>query len=312
MAWFKYLDLDGVEVYPNLRKKITFPIPKEDVVKDAWLFVDTLNLRLDTFYTLVENNGQFEKDDIIEPDSYLVVYEDISSASNSFTPVTTQVVGNLVYFKAAENHLKDIKISKQYSLYYKTKNLKLIKKNTPSGIYQECLEADAEFVSSDEDVNTSSYERNPSSLGYYNFSFPNANSEWSNGLSLKAGASLIGTFTGPNFSLYCDKGPSYGRLQIKISSYGSDIQSDNATEIDWQDIDLYNQTELKNVVVFSRTNLFYKKYVFEIVSNFEKNLLSSDGKVNIKKYTFTLDNSLNLQKEEISSTLLGRVVSRSG
>ncbi len=33
---------------------------------------------------------------------------------------------------------------------------------------------------------------------------------------------------------------------------------------------------------------------------------------NIKKYTFTLDNSLSLQKEEISSTLLGRVVSGSG
>ena len=312
MAWFKYLDLDGVEVYPNLRKKITFPTPKEDIVKDAWLFADATNLKVDTFYTLVENNGQFEKDDIIEPDSYLVVYEDISSVSDSFIPVTTHVVGNLVYFKAAENHLKDIKISKQYSLYYKTKNLKLIKKNIATGVYQECLEASAEFVSSEEDVNTSSYQRNPSSSGYYNFSFLNADSEWSNGLSLKAGASLIGTFTGPNFALYCDKGPSYGKFQIKISSYGSDLQSDNAIEIDWQDIDLYNQTELKNVVVFSKTNLSYKKYVFEIVSNFEKNLLSSDGKVNIKKYTFTLDNSLSLQKEEISSTLLGRVVSGSG
>ena len=48
MAWFRYLNEDGQYVYPNLRKKIIFPIDsnsgkqliKEDILENSWIFVN--------------------------------------------------------------------------------------------------------------------------------------------------------------------------------------------------------------------------------------------------------------------------------
>jgi hypothetical protein len=91
--------------------------------------------------------------------------------------------------------------------------------------------------------------------------------------------------------------------------YGSDQNADNEIVLDyWEEIDLYNQNKSTDALVFSKTDLSYKNYVFEIVSNYEKNILSSDGKINIKKYSFSLNNYLTLNKEEVSSSLLGRIV----
>jgi len=306
MSWFKYLDLDGKDAYPNLKKKITFPTPKESIAKNDWLFADITDLNIDTFYTLTQTNAIFEKSESIEPDSYLVVYEDVSVIGTEFVPVITQIVGNLLYFKAAEDHPKDININKQYSLYYKTPNLKLIKKVSTN--YQACQESEAEFVSSEEDVNPSSYVRNLTSTTHYALSFVNTELNWKEGVSISSGASLIGTFTGPNLFIYSDKGPDYGKFKLRITSYGEDTEVNNKVELDWTYVDLYSQTKTSESLVFSKTNLSYKTYVFELVSDFEKNLLSSDGKINIKKYTFSLDNSLTLEKEEISSTLLARVI----
>jgi hypothetical protein len=309
MAWFRYYDLDGNYVYPNLRKKITFPIAKENIVKDSWLFIDVENLDVDIYYALNKQGSIFTKTASVDPDSYLVVYEDKSSENYDSTPVITQIVDNLLYFKAAENHSKDIDINKQYSLYYKTPNLKLIKKRTQDNQYQACEESESQFVSSEEDVNVSSYIRDLNSNNYYNLSFVNSESNWDSGVSKNPGASLIGTFTGPNIKIYSDKGPDYGKFRIRIMPYGSDQNADNEIVLDyWEEIDLYNQNKSTDALVFSKTDLSYKNYVFEIVSNYEKNILSSDGKINIKKYSFSLNNYLTLNKEEVSSSLLGRIV----
>ena len=76
MAWFRYYDLDGNYVYPNLRKKITFPIAKENITKDSWLFIDVENLDVDIYYSLNKEGSIFTKTASTDPDSYLVVYED--------------------------------------------------------------------------------------------------------------------------------------------------------------------------------------------------------------------------------------------
>jgi hypothetical protein len=308
MAWFRYYDLDGNYIYPNLRKKIIFPIAKETLAKDSWIFIDVENLDIDIYYSLNKEGSVFTKTASTDPDSYLVVYEDKSSENYDSTPVISQIVGNLLYFKAAENHSKDIEINKQYSLYYKTPNLKLIKKRTQDNQYQACEEAQSEFVSSEEEVNVSSYVRDLTSDNYYNLSFVNSESNWDSGVSKNSGASLIGTFTVPNIKIYCDKGPDYGKFKIRITAYGSDQDIDNKVVLDWQDVDLYSQSKSTDALVFSKTDLSYKNYVFEIVSNHEKNILSSDGKMNIKKYSFSLNNYLSLNKEEVSSSLLGRIV----
>jgi|GEM_PF-1885446 len=303
MAWFRYKDLDSEDVYPNLRRRINFPIPKENILKDSWLFVDVSGLNIDMFSTLVLSNNVYVKSENSEPDSYIVVYEDNLHDNYFFTPVITQLVGTILYFKAAEDHNKDSGINKGYSLYYKTNNLKLIKKNSTS-VYQNSEESLAQFLSSEEDVDIASYIRSPNLGGHYNMSFMNAGVDWDDGISQNTGASLIGTFTGPNFNLYCNKDSSYGKFKIRFLSY----DEENKVVLDWQEIDLYSQILQVDSLVFSKTDLLYKKYVFEIVANYEKNILSSNGRINIKNYKFTLDNSLSLQKEEISSSLLGTIM----
>lgn len=303
MAWFKYKNLENLDVYPNLRRKINFPVPKENILKNSWLFVDVKNLEIDTFSTLILKDNLYIKEEKSEPDSYIVVYEDNSNNNYFFTPVISQLVGTILYFKAAENHNKDLNLNKSYSLYYKTFNLKLIKKISTS-VYQNCEESLSQFLSSEEDVDIASYVRSPSLGGHYEMSFINMNKDWDNGISKNIGSSVIGTFTGPNFKLYCDKGPNYGKLKIRFLSY----TDDNKIALDWQDIDLYNQSSQLETLVFSKTNFEYKKYVFEIVGNYEKNILSSDGKINIKNYKFTLDNSLYLEKEETNPFAIGRVL----
>jgi hypothetical protein len=308
MAWFRYYNFDNNYVYPNLRKKITFSELKENISKDSWIFLNVKDLDIDIYYQLSKTNSQFTQTPEVDPESYLVVYEDKSSEVFDFTPVKTHIVGDLLYFKAAEDHAKNTELKKQYSLYYKTPNLKLIKKRTQDSSYQSCEETESEFITSEEDVNTTADVRNINSNNYYNLSFINNESNWNAGVSKSSGASLMGTFTGPNLKVYCDKGPDYGKFKMRIISYDENEISSNEVILDWQEIDLYNQTKQENVLVFSKTNLLFKNYLFEIISNYEKNILSSDGKINIKSYSFSLNNYLILGKEEISASLLGRVV----
>ena len=306
MAWFKYYDFDGNYIYPNLRKKINFSELKENISKDSWIFLNVKDLDIDIYYQLNKTSSEFTQTPTVDQDSYLVVYEDRSSEVFEFTPVKTHIVNDILYFKAAEDHVKNMEIKKQYSLYYKTPGLKSIKKRTQDSFYQSCEETEAEFITSEEDVNTSADIRNINSNNYYNLSFINNESNWNAGVSKNTGASLMGTFTGPNIKIYCDKGPDYGKFKMRIISY--DENANNEIVLDWQEIDLYNQIKEENILVFSKTNLLFKNYFFEIISNYEKNILSSDGKINIKSYSFSLNNYLTLEKEEISSSLLGRVV----
>jgi hypothetical protein len=62
-------------------------------------------------------------------------------------------------------------------------------------------------------------------------------------------------------------------------------------------------------MVFNQNNLYYKTYVFEVKSNFEKNELSSNGKIKINYYSYAYDAKCVVEEEQISPYIFGRTFS---
>ena len=222
MTWFRYLPVtanpsipnqDTSYVYPILRRKINIPILKQDVEKDNWLFVDISDVSIDKF---ISSSLQEE----VKQNSYIVVYESRSSDDYNFIPVKSHIIGNRIYFQAAINHEKNIQIENQYSLYYKTDDIKKIKK-VNNGVYEDyisCSEEQAEFITQSSDVDETSFDVSSNTPAFYSFSYLNVETDWENGSSKNPGAKLIGTFTGPLFELFCNKGPDLGKFKLKIIS----------------------------------------------------------------------------------------------
>ena len=290
MTWFRYLPAtanpsistqDTNYVYPILRRKINIPTLKQDVTKDSWLFVDISDISIDKFI-----NSSLEEETKIN--SYLVVYESKASDDYNFVPVKSHIVGNRVYFKTAVDHEKDIEIENQYSLYYKTDNIKKIKK-VNNGVYEDyisCVDEQAEFITASSNIDETSFDVSSNTSAFYNFSYLNIETDWENGVTKNPGAKLIGTFTGPLFELFCNKGPDLGKFKLRIISLSSDATPEDIVEVDWQEIDLFSENKKENVLVFSKTNLYYKDYIFEIKADYEKNSLSKDGKIEIDHYSY--------------------------
>lgn len=313
MTWFRYLPSiaspsesiqDESYVYPILKREIVIPTLNQDIPKDSWLFVDVNNLNIDDF---IDNSLVTQT----EMNSYLVVYESQSNDDYNFTPVKSHIINNRLFFQTAELHEKDVEITKQYSLYYKTENIKYIKK-VQNGNYLDyisCPEEESEFVTQESDVDQTSFNVYPSTEQTYAFSFTNLDVDWKDGVSLIPGAKAIGLFTGPFIELYCDKGPDLGKLEIRIISFGSEATPAPIVEQDWTIIDLYNSEKQNSQMVFNKTDLYYKTYVFEIKSNFEKNELSSNGKIKVNYYSYAYDAKCTTEEEQISPYIFGRTFS---
>lgn len=310
MTWFRYLPLNAAPseitqdenyVYPVLRRKINIPAPDQTIPANSWIFVDVNGLKIDDYIN----------DDLLtetEQNSYLVVYESKTANQYTFTPVKSHIINNVLFFRTSEIHNKDLEIEKQYSLYYKTDDLKSIKKvkNGQFEDYMLCDPSQAEFITSSSDVDQTFFDVYPSTDEVYSFSFTNIDVDWKNGVSLTPGAKAIGTFTGPFFELYCNKGSDYGKFQLRIISLSSEATPSSSVEQDWVTVDLFSPTESANQLVFSKSDLYYKNYIFEIVSNFEKNDLSSDGKIKIDHYSYGYNAKCKTDLEEISPYLFAR------
>lgn len=313
MTWFRYLPVtaspsipnqDTSYVYPILRRKINIPALKQDIEKDNWLFVDISNLSIDKFI-----NSSLQEE--VKQNSYIVVYESKSSDDYNFIPVKSHIVGNRIYFQAAVDHEKDTQIENQYSLYYKTDDIKKIKK-VNNGVYEDyisCSGEQAEFITQSSDVDETSFDVNSNTSAFYSFSYLNIETDWEEGFSKNPGAKLIGTFTGPLFELFCNKGPDLGKFRLRIISLSSDATPQDIVEIDWQEIDLFNENKKENILVFSTDDLYYKDYIFEIKADYEKNSLSKDGKIEVDHYSYAFNVYAKIDKEEISPYLFGRIVS---
>jgi hypothetical protein len=313
MTWFRYLpstanpsesNQDENYIYPILKREISIDLFNQDIQKDSWIFVDVSGLNIDDF---IDTSLLTQS----EMNSYLVVYESKAADDYNFIPVKSHIIDNILFFQTAEFHQKNIKLEKQYSLYYKTKNLKYIKKvqNGEFLDYISCSEQESEFATEESDVDQTSFDVYPSSEEAYGFSFGNLDVDWKNGVSLIPGAKAIGLFTGPFFELYCDKGPDFGKLELRIVSFADEDNPSPITELDWTVIDLFSSELQSSELIFSKNDLLYKKYMFEIKSNFEKNELASEGKVSIKYYSYSYDAKCKLLEEKITPYIFGRIIS---
>lgn len=312
MVWFRYLpstaspseeNQDENYIYPLLKRKINISKPNQTILANSWIFVDVSDLNIDNFITnSLEQQSQ--------QNSYLVVYEPKEIDDYQFKPVKSHIINNRLFFQTAEDHPKDININKQYSIYYKTKDLKSIKKTNNGQLedYISCPQNEAEFITVEGDVDEAFFDVTPNTNEIYSFSFTNIDTDWDNGISLSPGASAVGTFTGPIFELYCDKGPEFGKFKIKITSLSSSATPFPVVELDWTTIDLFSDQESEDQLVFSKEDLYYKNYFFQVISDFEKNDLSKNGKINIKYYSYAYDARCTLEKEEISPFIFGRKI----
>lgn len=310
MTWFRYLPStaspsqltqDQNYIYPILKREIGIPAPNQDIDFNSWLFVDVNGLKIDDFI----NDSLITE---TEQNSYLVVYESKSSNDYNFKPVKSHIVNNRLFFRTAEDHEKDKELEKQYSLYYKTDNLKSIKKvqNGQFEDYISCPSNEAEFITSSSEVDETYFDVYITTDEIYSFSFTNIDVDWKDGVSLTPGAKAIGTFTGPFFELYCDKGPDLGKFQIRFIALSNDATPISIVEQDWITIDLFNESKSSNQLVYSKNNFYYKNYIFEIVSNFEKNNLSSNGKIKLDHYSYGYDAHCTMASEQISPYIFGR------
>lgn len=98
-------------------------------------------------------------------------------------------------------------------------------------------------------------------------------------------------------------------MKIRIIGLSSDATPNSEVVVDWQEIDLYSNSYSSGYSeVYENNNLGYRKYIAEIKSDFEKNSLSSNGKIRLKGYSFIRDQNAQFLAEEISPFLLTRTI----
>lgn len=128
MAWYRYLKygettsstvISNNYQYPNVRRKIVFSNPLDDIDENTWVFVNLNELKIDKIFN---SNLELET----QNRSFLVVYHTDASDDYVYKPVETMILGNLLYFSTAEKHFAEKPIQKNYYIYYKTKNIKNI------------------------------------------------------------------------------------------------------------------------------------------------------------------------------------------
>lgn len=307
MSWFKYIKygetLPSINYkYPLVKREITFPRPKQDISKDAWIYINLNELKIDKF---ISNLAVEETDST----SYIVVYEPINENGEDFTLVESHIVDGILYFKAAESHQKDIDIIKQYSLYYRTKKVKNLKSiiNSGNSGYQEVLPEDSDHYASSGPVIDYFTEVSISEIKNYGFSFLNQNIDWLNGESKNNNAKVVGLFTGPTLIINCNTGPNFGIFKISIVRISDEATPGSEKIVDNYLVDCYSSS-VQNKDVYIKTDLEYKEYMFEIESNFQKNTLSSDGKVKINSFSYLYNPFLTFSSELLNPNLLSRKI----
>ena len=293
MTWFKYFKQGESTAYsyPLVKRTINKFTPNDKILKNTWLFIDVTDLEIEKYY----NSSLNLLDD---HSSYLVVYETIGS-DFEFTPVNNIINNNTLYFQAAEDHAADIETISQYSIYYKTGNLRYIKLFN-SEDYQVTSQGQAQFNSLFSEVDITDYDVVAGSESSYNFSFINPNIDWDNGLSSNAGAKLYFTFTGPSIQIYGNKGPDYGKFKFKLTGLQNTQFPNMELELDWTTVDCYNSTSQENVLLYENNDLNYRDYNLELQTIADKNIISSGNNVKISSYSFSYNLYLTINKEEIS------------
>lgn len=303
MPWFRYLK--GTESlginspntnysYPYLKRQINKFTPKDTLQSGTWLFLDISTLDIDTYL-----NGELDK--IVDSSSYIVVYEHPTN-DNDFTPVKTIINNGVLYFQTATTHQANTEIEKQYCIYYQTPNIRYIKSVNNGGVsdYQIVDPSTAMYDVNFSEVDLTSFNVDIFSNSFYNFSFING---WRDGISIVDNAKLFLTFSGPSLELYGTKGPSYGKLKLKIIGLPNNEFPTNSIDLDWTEIDCYQNTLVENVLLFSTNELLYRDYNLELEVLNSKNILSSSNSIKISSYSFSYNPYLQIGNEFLTDSV---------
>lgn len=140
------------------------------------------------------------------------------------------------------------------------------------------------------------------STGYYKLAFFNDGIDWVESQSTKTGAKCSCKFTGPNIKIFGSKGPSYGKLRLRIISTTYAQNEEEKIALDWTEVDCYSNAE-SNSVIFEKTDLDYLEYILEIETLEDKNILSTGKSIKINKVSFLRNFYLSLDKQEINPDL---------
>ena len=329
MGWFKYIkgtntgvsistvdqdlristiltDPDDLEYgAPPLRRKVLIDDLEEDIEAGEVVYVNLGTKFVNQYYdeTLTLQTNQ---------DSYIVVYEDSESDAPG-TVVKSKAINNLVYFTAAERHPKNTKSSMSYSIYYATEYLKYLQQfitlddkivykmvdNPEDVIYAQGAFFDLDVAS----FSSYTYSATTSSTKSYQLALYNNGTDWEDNYSLTPGAKAFGIFDGPGFEIYGEKGPRSGKFRIRILSLYDDNSISKNVILDWTEVDCYNSNLLQSEILYENSNLEYKKYIFEIETLTDKNIMSQSNSVKIEKYMFSPNYKLIYEKEEFNPDL---------
>ena len=329
MGWFKYIkgtntgvsistvdqdlristiltDPDDLEYgAPPLRRKVLIDDLEEDIEAGEVVYVNLGTKFVNQYYdeTLTLQTNQ---------DSYIVVYED-SESDVPGTVVRSKAINNLVYFKAAEKHNKNTKSTMSYSIYYATEYLKYLQQfitlddkivykmvdNPEDVIYAQGAFFDLDVAS----FSSYTYSATTSSTKSYQLALYNNGTDWEDNYSLTPGAKAFGIFDGPGFEIYGEKGPRSGKFRIRILSLYDDNSISKNVILDWTEVDCYNSNLLQSEILYENSNLEYKKYIFEIETLTDKNIMSQSNSVKIEKYMFSPNYKLIYEKEEFNPDL---------
>jgi hypothetical protein len=329
MGWFKYIkgtntgisistvdqdlristiltDPDTLEYgAPPLRRRVLIDDLEEDIDAGEVVYVNLGTKFINRYYdeTLsTQTSG----------DSYIVVYEDSESDAPG-TVVKSKAIDNLVYFTAAEKHTKNTKSSMSYNIYYATKYLKFLQQfltlddqivykmvDDPANVvYVQGAFFDLEVAS----FSSYSYSATTSSTKSYQLALYNNGTDWEDNYSLNPASKAFGIFDGPGFEIHGEKGPRSGKFRIRILSLYDDNSISKNVILDWTEVDCYNSVLSESAILYENSNLEYSKYIFEIETLADKNIMSQSNSVKIEKYMFSPNYKLIYEKEEFNPDL---------
>jgi hypothetical protein len=308
MSWFKYLkDVSSSNFYsPPVKRRLKKIKPVEDIAKDTWFYVDVEGLNLDKKLDL-------NLESVDDSSSYVVVYEDEVSET-SFQPVKSQIVGNRLFFAAAEDHVKNEIIANRYIIYYMANGIKNLSSNVLNGVTRYYLDSTDQadtYVADDEAVDFE-YNVELNSNSYYNFSFINSVEPWQNGSSSNVGSSFYTIFSGPTFALRGYRGPDGGKLNVSVTPVDLNASSSNNKSFI---IDCYAPSVEENVEIFRTSNLLYQDYKALFTVSGSSNINSSGSYIKINSFSFNYNGYFSvgeeLLKDDIKTISIGATTTSS-
>lgn len=292
MAWFKYLKTHTSTgySYPYTKRDMDKFTPKDTIPAGMWLMADISGLDIDVYY-----DGNLIKQ--YDESGYLVVYENLLGTDlSTSTPVECVIHNEMLYFRAAEEHLANTEIANNYVLYYNTPNVRYVKEISTDN-YEIVSSVIAPYAATFSNVDTTPFDVTLTSGTYHNFSFINQSEDWNNGLTSRPGAKAYLTFSGPSIDLYAATNRNSGTFRFKITSLGNTATPYSFVEQDWTTIDLYSLEEQENVLVFSNDNFSQSELTMEIEVLSERNTLSSGNQVRLNYYSFSVNPYITINSE---------------